>query len=165
MNPWILLGVAIVWGLSLVGVGKWQREDGRTAERVAWQARDNAALTAANATIQKLNDEARATEQAHTQRLAAISANIVKENQDAETRTRRAVAGARALVLRQQPACPSAGAGSPATPATTASGGDGAAACELPASTVRDLFQLVGDADTGMRQLGACQAVILSDRK
>jgi len=165
MNPWLLLGVGVLWLASLAAVGWKANEIGHETEKAAWLTRDNEALTAANATIQRLNDEARATEKAHTQRLADIAANNVKETQDAEARTRRAVAGARALVLRQQPACQGAGP-SPAGQAAPAPGaGDGQAGCELPSATVRDLFQLVGDADRDVLQLAACQAVILSDRK
>jgi hypothetical protein len=164
-NPWIILGIVALWIASLGAVGWKANQIGHETEKAAWLAKENKELAAANELIQTLTARVRATEQAHQQRLAAIAANIVKENQNAEARIRRAVAGARALVLRQQPACPSAGA-SPAGAATpTASGSDGAPACELPATAVRDLFQLVGDADTGMRSLAACQAVILSDRK
>ena len=165
MNPWVLLGVGVAWLASLVGVGYWQRQDGALAEKTQCQARENDGLTKANATIKRLEDEARDREAQHAAHMDAIGKWLAKENQDAETRQRRAVDNARALVLRNQPACVGAGGGEAGPPRPAASGGDGPAACELPATAVRDLFQLVGDADTGMRALAACQAVVLKDRE
>lgn len=159
-NPWVVLAVGVLWALSLVAVGKWQREDGAITERGAWLVRDNEQITAANAKIKALNKAAREAEAQQAAHMDAIGKWLAKENQDAETRTRRAVNSARALVLRQQPACPGPGGSASATPATAASGGDGPAACELPAEAVRDLLQLVGDADRDVRQLAACQRVI-----
>lgn len=164
-NPWAILAIGLAWLASLVGVGYWQREDGRLAERVAWTKRDNDALTAANEKIESLNNAAREREAQHAAQMDAIGTWLAKENQDAEARTRRAVDNARALVLRKQPACPNPGGGAPAETSAPASGSDGQAACELPSATVRDLFRLVGDADSAVRQLAACQAVVLKDRE
>lgn len=163
-NPWVILGIVVLWVASLGVVGWKANEIGHETEKAAWLVKENKELAAANDLIQTLTAKVRATEQAHQQRLADIAANIAKENRNAEARTRRAVANARALVLRQQPACPSASTGPAGSLAPSAGGSDGAPACELPAAAVRDFFQLVGDADTGMRLLAACQAVIRSDR-
>lgn len=166
MNPWLILGIVIAWLASLWGVGSWQREDGRTAERNDWQARDNAQLAAANKAIARLTREARDLEASHQLRLADIAANIQKETARHEADTRRAVSGARSLVLRDQPACPAgAGGGPEGPPVAGAGGGDGPAACELPAEAVRDLFALVLDADRDVRQLAHAQAVIDEDRR
>lgn len=165
VNPWLILVVVLAFVGQGLFIGKWQHGVGRNAEKVEWQARDNAALSAANEAINRLTAEARNTEKAHAKRLADIGAHNVKENQDAEVRTRRAIDRATSLVLRQQPSCPRSGDGA-ATEATAATGlGNGQAGCELPAQAVRDLFQLVGDADRDVRQLADAQAVILSDRE
>lgn len=165
-NPWAILAVVVAWVASLVAVGIWQREDGAVSERSIWQARESADLKTANEAIERLNREARSTEAEHQSRLTDIAENISKENARHETETRRAVAGARALVLRDQPACPVRAGDGPAGPALpAASGGDGPPACELPAAAVRDLLQLVLDADRAVRQLGAAQAVIEEDRR
>jgi hypothetical protein len=166
MNPWLIVGAGLVWLASLWGVGSWQRDEGRTAERVAWQERDSEQLRAANESIARLTKEARQAEADHQARLADIAANIVKENRRHEADSRRAVAGARALVLRQQPACPdAAGERAASPPFAGAAGTDGAAACELPAAAVRDLFQLVLDADRDVRLLGRAREVIEEDRR
>lgn len=166
MNPWLILAVGIAWLASLWGVGSWQRDEGRTAERAVWQARDNAQLAAANRKITELTDQARDQEAAHQLRLADIAANIQQETTRHEADTRRAVAGARSLVLRDQPACPAgAGGGPEGPPVAGAGGGDGPAACELPAEAVRDLLALVLDADRDVRQLAHAQAVIDEDRR
>lgn len=166
MNPWLILAVVIAWLASLWGVGSWQREDGRTAERTVWQARDNAQLAAANRKITELTDQARDQEAAHQLRLADIAANIQKETARHEADRDRAVSGARSLVLRDQPACPAGpGGGAPGSPVAGAGGSDGPAACELPAEAVRDLLALVLDADRDVRQLAHAQAVIDEDRR
>ena len=165
LNPWVLLAVGVAWLASLAGVGYWQREDGALAARNACLTAKADELAAATVKITTLQNEAREREAQHAAQMDSIGKWLAKENQDAEERTRRAVAGARALVLRQQPACVGAGGSPAAAPGAAPSGGDGAAACALPATAVRDLFLLVGDADAGMRALQACQAVVLKDRQ
>jgi hypothetical protein len=166
LNPWLILGIVIAWLASLWGVGSWQREDGRTAERAAWEAREAQSMRDANATIQRLTREARDLEASHQQRLADIAANMQKETARHEADRDRAVSGATALVLRDQPACPGgAGGGAPGAPGAGPGGGDGPAACELPHEAVRDLLALVLDADRDVRQLAHAQAVIEEDRR
>ncbi len=166
MNPWLIIGGILLWLASLWGVGTWQRADGATAERAIWQARDSEQLRRANAEIDRLNREARDQEAEHQRRLADIAANIQQETARHEADSRRAVAGARALVLRDQPACPvHASAGAAGPPVAGPGGGDGPAACELPATAVRDLLQLVLDADRDVRQLAHAQQVIEEDRR
>lgn len=165
MNPYVLLAIGAAWLASLVGVGYWQRQDGALAEKTSCQAVKLDELTAANAAIKRLEDAAREREKQHAAQMDAIGKWLAKENQDAEIRQRDAVRNARALVLRNQPACVGAGGNETGPPRPAAGGGNGPAACELPATAVRDLFQLVGDADTGMRALAACQAVVLKDRE
>jgi hypothetical protein len=163
-NPWLLLGVGLAWLASLASVGWWQRHDGALAERTTWQAREVLALTAANAKIKALNDAARDRESQHAAQMDAIGTWLAKETNDAQIRQRDAVRNARALVLRNQPACVGAGGSEAGPPRPAASGGNGQAACELPAEIVRDMESLVFDADSDVRQLYACQQVVLKDR-
>lgn len=160
----MLLGVVLAWLASLVSVGYWQRQDGALEAVAECRAQKVDELTAANAKIKALNDAARDREAQHAAQMEAIGTWLAKETKDAEDRQRRAVAGARALVLRNQPACVGAGGNEAPAPGAPAGRGDGPAACELPATAVRDLLELVGDCDRGMRQLAACQAVVLKDR-
>jgi Fe-S cluster biogenesis protein NfuA len=167
LNPWLLLGVALAWIASLVWVGSWQNEAGHTAERVSWQTKENAELVAANTKIQRLNAEARATEQAHQTNLADIGAQHEKDKADAEARRIRDVDDARsgALKLRVAGACK--GAGSSGTTQAPAAAGqrDEATTAELPGEVAANLFALADDADEQARQLTACQAVIVEDRR
>lgn len=165
MNPWVLLGAGVLWLASLVGVGYWQRQDGALAEKTSCQAVKLDELTTANAAIKRLEDAARDREAQHAAQMDTIGTWLAKENQDAEIRQRDAVRNARALVLRNQPACVSAGGGEAGPPRPAAGGGDGPAACELPAEIVRDMESLVFDADRDVRQLAGCQAVALKDRE
>lgn len=165
MNPWVLLAVGAAWLASLVGVGYWQREDGALVATNACQAAQVKSIKATNTKIRELNDAARDREAQHAAQMDAIGKWLAKENQDAEIRQRDAVRNARALVLRNQPACVSAGGGEAGQARPAAGGSDAPAACELPATAVRTLFGIVDDADRGMRALAGCQAVALKDRE
>lgn len=167
MNPWVILGIAVMWALSLLGVGKWQRADGRAAERVEWQERDNKELADANATIKRLNDEARATEEKRAADMNVIATNYAKGYENAEARRRRDVAAARdgALVLRIPASACGSGGGETGPPRPAAAGGDGAPAIELPRAVTADLFALADDADQVADQLRSCQQIAINDRK
>lgn len=166
LNPYILLAVAVLWAISLFGVGKWQRADGRAAERVEWQAKEVAQVTAANAAIKRLNDEARAKERASADAMAALSAKLSTERAANEARRKADAAAIRAgdLRLRIPASACSSGGSETGPPRHTAGGGDGAATVELPRAITGDLLDLANDADQVADQLRACQAVILSDR-
>ena len=166
MNPWVILGVVLVWLASLVGVGKWQREDGALAERSAVLARDNAALVQANETIDRLNREARAKEQEHVAAMNALGADY--ETQLAAARAQKEIdaaairAGERKLRVATSRICPGGSSAPEVGPATASR--DGPATVELPAEITGRLFDLANDADQVADQLRACQAVIVRDR-
>lgn len=161
LDPWVILGVVLAWIASLAAIGVWQNDAGHTDERVSWQAKDNAELKAANATIQLLNDEARAQEHKHAADMAAIGAQHAKERNDSEARHRRDVADARdgALKLRVAGAC-KADPGGAGAASTAAPGRDDSTTAELPGAVAADLLDLANDADDTVQQLTACQAVV-----
>jgi hypothetical protein len=176
-NPYLLLGLAIAWGISLFAVGVWQHKAGVTAERVQWQERETTALLAANQEITRLNAEARKNEADHAARLAAISTRYQEELTHAKAQRDRDIAAARAGARRLQfaaaGACADASARPEAGPAAgrcdgearsqlrDAAGGDILA---LPGDISASLYTLAHDADDLARQLMAAQAVILEDR-
>lgn len=167
MNPWMLLGIAILWGLSVVGAStKWASL--KVAEvRAEYLERDNQALATANAAIKRLQEEARATEAKRVADMNVIAANYAKGYQDAEARRRADVAAARdgALVLRIPASACGSGGGEAGPPGAAAAGGHDPAAVELPRAVAADLLSLANDADQVADQLTACQAIILADRK
>ncbi len=166
MNPYVILGIVIAWIASLGAVGWWQNAAGHTAERVTWQARENKELQDANASIKRLEEAARAAEQAHATELAKIGENHQKEIADAQAQKDRDVAAARAgrIVLRIPAPCKAADGSQPAKTPAAPGVGDGGTTAELPRSVTEDLLSLANDADAVVRQLGECQAVIRSDR-
>lgn len=167
MNPWVLLGVAVMWGLSLFAVGRWQREDGRTAERVAWQGKANEELVQANASILSLTGARLADERRHVDEMAAVSAQLAKERATHEAQRTRDAAAIRDGTLRLRIAtasiCP--GGNQAGTPGTPTPGGDGPATVSLPDALARDLLDLANDADQVADALRACQSIVLNDRK
>lgn len=163
---WIAFVVMLLWIASVVAVGRWQNKAGHTAEKAAWQARENKELVAANASILRLEEAARAQELKKAEELDVIAKNHQKEiaNEKRQKDTDVAAARSGALVLRIPSPCQGAG-GDQASPASAGAGlSDGGATAELPREITANLFALADDADAVVRQLGQCQAVIRSDR-
>ena len=167
-NPWLLLGVGLIWLASLVGVGVWQRSDGATTERTMWVERENAELVAANAKIVQLNAAARAQEVRHAESLAAISTGHQQEIKNAQAQANADRAAVRAGGLRlydvAAPGLRACGSLSGA-PGATAGGRDGPKGGELSGAAAEFLLELVNDADAVARQLAACQQVVRADRE
>lgn len=158
--------VLVLWLVSLVGVGKWQNEAGRTAERVSWQAREVTELQTANAEIERLNKAARADEQRRTLALSTLADDYEKEKANAKLQRDKDIAAAQsgALSLRFHTTSQDAGCGGlPGAPAS-ASGGDAGKTTELPRAVTANLYGLVDDADEVVRQLAKCQSVVKVDR-
>ena len=166
-NPWILLAFV----LALIAAGLGGEYDGNArgvnSERVAWQAKANKEMTDANAKILQLENDARAKEQAHAAALDNIATNYEQELQHAENTRKADVAAARsgALRLRDPGATAQQTCGSATGQAATSAGGrDGQAGGYLSAGATEFLFEQADSADAIVQQLGACQAVIVSDR-
>ncbi len=167
MNPYLIIGLLIGWLASLAGVGSWQNAAGHTAERTAWQTRENAELRTANAKIITLQASARRIEQAHSMALSEISTTYEKELHHANKQRSADLAAVRAGTLRLRYSNPASinTTGDHSTETASATGGcDGPEGAELPAAITADLLALAADADDITRQLTACQRVILEDR-
>lgn len=167
MNPWIIVGFLVALAGACAGGYFFGHSTGTTAERETWEKRENTELQAANAKVHGLEEAARASERAHAVQIASIGTQHAKEMEDARKQKDRDMANARsgALSLRISAPC-KASSGGIRAPAAPASGvGDGAETIELPREITANLFALADDADEVVRQLTACQAVILDDRK
>lgn len=157
MNPYLLLGALVVWGLSLFAVGKYEYGVGVEHERVSWQAKENAQLAAANATTARF----RKKEQDAAAAIAALGEAHASNLEALEVRRRADVAAARSGALKLRiPAsfCPDRG-GVP-DPAAPATGSNETQTVELPRDIGADLYALADDADEVATILGACQATI-----
>ena len=167
-NPYILLALVLAWIGSLAGVGYWQNEAGHTAERVVWQARDNAELAKANQTIHDTEEKYRAEERSHVMALEAIGEAQNQKDQDNEKKTASLIAAAHAGAYRLS---------DPGTPANepvdyhlskVASGpglGNGSQGRELSKELAAFLTSEAGRADGLVEQLSSCQQIIQDDRK
>ena len=166
-NPYVILALLVALGLSLAGVGYWQRSDGETAERSAWQGRENAELVAANGKVKTLEEGARKAEQDKAAALAAISTDYERKLSDAnKQRAADAVAVLAGSLRLRDPSSPGLRAcGSLPTEAAAGTGQrDGGAAGELSAAASGFLLGLANEADDVSRQLAACQRVVIEDR-
>jgi hypothetical protein len=161
-------GIAVVWLLTLACVGWWQNEAGHVDERTAWQTRENKELRAANAAIKTLQETARRDEKSHALALSGIATSYEEGMANAKKQRDADAAAVRSGAIRLRVQYPASiysigDTGTAAVPCT--GGGDGADGAELPAAITGDLLDLAADADGVTRQLAACQAVIIEDRR
>lgn len=168
MNPWVLLG-GIVAALVLSATSFFY---GRSVEHTAMQLeitiRENNQIREANAKIMELQSLARAKERDWTTRLANVSSKYEKEIQDGKAQRDRDIAAALSGGIRLRiPTAPCVEAGRSSAPEAPSSPGkrDGGATTELPREITANLLALADDADSIVRQLTACQAVVIEDRK
>ena len=167
MNPYLPLLAFVVAVGAFCGGEINGKERGETSERLAWQTRANTELAAANAKILELENAARASEQTHGETQHLISQSYERDLQNAQTNAQRDLDAARsgALRLRDPGAAAVATCGSTAAPApTTASGRDAGADAGFSSEATAFLLSESTRADAVVRQLAACQAVVLSDR-
>jgi len=157
---------ALVWLASLVAVGAWQRHDGATAERTEWQQRENEEIKTANATIQRLQTEARESERLHVQAMADIGTHYERKLSDANKQLEadRAAIRAGKLRLYDRPAGVRAGDCPAPEALPTAGRRDGGTEPGLSAEAAEFLLEEAHRADRIVEQLGECQEVIRKDR-
>lgn len=165
MNDYAI--AALVWLASLVAVGAWQRHDGATAERTEWQQRENEEIKTANATIQRLQTEARESERLHVQAMADIGIHYERKLSDANKQMAadRAAVRAGQLRLYDRAASVKAGECQTGTALPGTSERDGETGSELSGETAEFLLEEANRADRIVEQLGECQAVIRNDRE
>lgn len=174
MNPiplWAKILVTLLWSAAAVlfvyAYGQQQFCLGKTAERVAWLARENAQLTKANAKIKQLEEKYRQQEQDAADALSVISSKYQEDLKHVKTEKDRVIAGLRDGTFRLRipvAARFGAGRGTAAEATAPACGRDGEARTELPVEASEFLVGLASDADEVTKQLGRCQDVINADR-
>jgi hypothetical protein len=163
----ILVLLAIIAAL-VFGYGERRYDQGVAKDQAANLKRDNVALAKANTTIQMLQADARAKEQANAEKDAAISAQYQKELQHEKVTLDRIVTDLRTGVVRlriQLARARTAPGDSAAAPGTSPGGCDGAETGELSPAASEFLVGLASEADDVTHQLTACQAVVIADRQ
>lgn len=167
MNPYLIIALIAAWGVSLFGVGAWQRHDGAVTERTAWQTRENVEIRESGDKIKTLEEDARQAEQDKAMALASISTDYERKLSDAN-KQRAADAAAvlsGSLRLRDPSATGLRACGGLATETAAGSGKrDGGASGDLSGEAANFLLSLANEADDVARQLAACQRVVIEDR-
>lgn len=159
--------LAVIVGLG-VAYGQQQFEQGKNAERSAWQQRENTELTAANARILELTAEARKAEQTHAAALTKASATYQEQLKNEKEKRNRTMADLQsgALRLRVELARRETAGGSAAAEGDAGPGRcDGETHSELSPAAAGFLVSLAGEADDVVHQLTAAQAVITACEK
>lgn len=143
---------------------------GKSETESTYKTRDNAALTQAIATVQRLQKERATQELAHQSRLAEINEAHQKDKADAQKIHARNLAAARAGTLKlRDPGATAYAANSDrspaAAPAAAVTGGDAAQGRELSGTSADFLLGLTAEADEITRQLGLAQQIIVEQRR
>jgi prophage endopeptidase len=161
-NPWVILAVVLAWAGSLAAVGTWQRHDGAAATKAAYEARDNAALKAANDKLQRLQAEKDQYEHAQAAALVLIDTKHQEELADAEKRRAADVAAARAGAIRLRDPGVSVPSHCDAVPDAQPPAGerDATETAGLSREATEFLLGFANDADAVVAQLSSCQAVV-----
>ena len=163
----------IVYGVKswLDGIDEKGFQRGANETMVKYEKRDTEKLAKATARVKELEDQVRAEERRHTEQLAGISAQYQEDLANVEKAKRDFVAGVRSgrIILRDPgaaagPRCPASGGGAAGEIAAAASGRDGPAPGELSREAAEFLLDLAGEADAIVKQLTACQRVVVQDR-
>lgn len=151
-------GALAVFAL-LAGIWLHGHSRGAAGVQAEWDA-DRAQL---NTKLLAQERSARAAEQQHAQALATIDAKYHEDERNAQLETDRLRAQLRASTVRLSVPVVSGSCSLSATGAG-AGGSDGAARADIQPAVADDLVALAADADTAVRQLSACQAVVRADR-
>lgn len=167
-NPWVIVVALLVWIASLAGVGYWQNDAGHTAERAAWQKRENQEIVSANRKIIELSDKYRRAEQDHATALDKIAVTYEGKLKNANQKTAALERAARAGTLRLRDPhatpCPSSGDPVPDTAAGTGQR-DGADDGGLSTVAAEFLLSLTGRCNAVRDKLTTCQAIVREDRR
>lgn len=161
----IVLGiVAGVWRAY-----DWAYDKGVQADELVWQQRELSQAQQVAANIKQQEDDARAREAANSVAMAATNDNLRKGLNDAQHKNDILVAKLHDGTLRlrdpghiDQPASCDGGAGQVAT---GSGGSDGTSGTQLSTEASDFLLSLSNEADNAVRQLTACQQIIVDDRK
>jgi prophage endopeptidase len=144
MNPFTSLKTYL-WAVcvaAIIGSYFWGHHKGHTLATLEQEA-----------VIAKLNEEARAKEQAHTEAINDIATQLTKEKQNAKAANDNYRAAVRAGTERMYVNVRPVQAGPSATPAT---GDRNEARAELDPATAEELVGITSDGDDAIRQLNAC---------
>ena len=130
---------------------------------------DSAELEAQRIAVDMLDQthkDARAKEREHAKGMSRVSGRLAQERRNGTAERDRLLADLELERVRRA-ALDDRGddRGEPGAVGTPARGGDGAAACDIPKQTARDLVALAADADDVARALAGAQSVILADRE
>jgi len=164
INPWVLIALGVAWAASLVGVGVWQRSDGKAVVQAEWATRE-AKINAESATkIHAAEEKTRAAEHQMAVNLVVVATEYQAKLKEKDNALAAARTAARTGGLWVNAACPPV-AGNAAIGAAAGAGFDnGSARVRLSAETADALIALASDADRNTDQLRACQQVVEADR-
>lgn len=124
-----------------------------------WQDSEQKAIVASRAKAAEIEEN-------HRKELAAQAAKYEKERADDKAKHDKDIAAVRSGAIRLRDAAATcASAGNDPKPSTAPSGSDGPKGADLSGSASEFLLSLANEADDVVKQLTACQQVILSDRK
>lgn len=169
---WVKVLAVVVLMAAVIGTiyayGRQQYGLGVDAENARWQDIKNTELVQAIRTINRLNQEKKDQEAASEKRLADMSTEYLKEQQDEKEKSTAVIADLRngnAGLFYQLSNREYSHPGGSGQAGAGAGGGDGETEAQLPPEIAAALYAEADRADGIVLQLGLCQQVIIEDRK
>lgn len=166
-DGWLyLIVLAVVVGLIWYGCGELVQH-GRDLQDAVWLKRENQKLADAQVKYKELDDKYRALERNWVEHDAQVSAQYEKEKAGELAKKDRTISDLRAGTLKLRipvTACNGTGRGLVPPPGATPSQRDGGTSAELSGPAAEFLISFASEADTIVRQLASCQALVKKDR-
>lgn len=165
-SGWLYLIVLVLIALLLAGTYAKGRSVGSATERAVWNERELAINIETAAKLKAANDRLIATERAHADALANVSAEYQSKLKETENAKNGVIAGLRAGTRKLYigAKCPAPGGDAVPGVAAGTAGRDAEPRAELSGAAAEWLVALASEADAVARQLAACQDVVRSDR-
>ncbi len=155
----IVTGVVTAYNVHVNGLIDEAVTEAVTTNNGKWQESEQKAIVASRA-------QAKETEDAHRAELAAQAKRYEKEKADDKLKHANDITAVRSGAIKLRDAAATcASAGNDAKAANATGSGDGGKGAELSGAASEFLLSLANEADDIVKQLSACQQVILSDRK
>lgn len=160
VNPYILLAAL----LTVIGAAGAGFLGGRSYESGQNALEESKALKQLNATITRMNDEARDKEQRHAMKVSALANQLLKDKSDAKAKFDLDLAAIRAgsVKLRIPAKCPARPTGEVGT---NPSGTTPAAKAELDPAAYDFFAGLTNEGDDAIRERNTCVEMLKADRK
>lgn len=167
-KPYLILGIIVILATSHFGALMFGRNIANNAAKARLQKETEAKLVQMQSLMTenlRLSNEVRAKESAHASKLASVSKTYQEELQNVRFEKDKFMASVRAGTIKLHIPKSASSYTTLGQVNVTASRCDASTESELPRDVTEFLYSEASRADEIVKQLTACQSVVLEDRK